>query len=513
MDAFIDVINSINSATADVSTVVGDLAGSLWDVFCIFLVVAGLSITFLTRGVQFRSIKEMFRSVKEPAGKEADGRKGISSFRAFTVSAASRVGTGNIAGVAIAITMGGPGAVFWMWAIAGIGAASAFAESLLGQLYKERGKDSYIGGPAYYMKRGLKAHWMGILFAILIIVTYAFVFVAVQTNAIVEATSTSFGIDVNDESAMLFRVVMGAIVVVVTAAIVFGGVRVISSVTEVLVPVMAILYLFLGLTVVALNVGEIPAVFTMIFEGAFGIREFAVGGLMGALTWGMRRGVLSNEAGIGTAPNAGATATISHPAKQGFVQSLGVYFDTWLVCSITAFIVLLSDPTYGDRTKGASLTQNALALQLGDWAVHFLTVAIIMFAFSSVIGNYYYGESNMRFMTEKRIPLTIYRLLVLCFVFFGAITSLSLVWNMADILNAAMVLLNLTAVGLLMPKVMKVLKNYEVQRKAGLEPIFKATDMPEIKNLAAWDGTDEVCKREFWKDIEDERAAKKASRS
>ncbi|GGH67038.1 alanine/glycine:cation symporter family protein [Rothia aerolata] len=509
MDAFLSVINSINDATAGASEAVGNLAGSIWDIFCIFLVAAGLAITFLTRGVQFRSIKEMFRAVGEPSGTEADGRKGISSFRAFTVSAASRVGTGNIAGVAIAITMGGPGAVFWMWVIAGIGAASAFAESLLGQLYKQKGRDSYIGGPAYYMKHGLRAHWMGVLFALLIIVTYAFVFVAVQTNAVVEAAANSFSVDVADGEGMGFRLILGLVIMLVAAAIIFGGVRAISSVTEILVPVMAVLYLVLGLLVVVLNLGDVPHVIAMIFEGALGIREFAVGGIMGAITWGMRRGVLSNEAGIGTAPNAGATATISHPAKQGFVQALGVYFDTWLVCSITAFIVLLSDPAYGDRDKGASLTQDALALQLGDWAVHFLTVAIILFAFSSVIGNYYYGESNMRFMTENKVALTVYRVLVLVFIIFGSITSLSLVWNLADILNAAMVVLNLGAVGLLMPKVMKVLKNYEVQCKAGLEPIFKATDMPEIKNLAAWDGTDEVCSRDFWEKVSREKAAKK----
>lgn len=498
MDVLLNVVNDINTQTQEASTLVGDWAGNIWNVLCWFLVAVGIILTVATRGIQFRSIPEMFRAVTEPSGKEADGRKGISSFRAFTISAASRVGTGNIAGVAIAITMGGPGAVFWMWVIAGLGAASAFAESLLGQLYKERGKDSYIGGPAYYMKRGLKARWMGLIFVFFIVITYAFVFVAVQTNAIVEATSTSFGVDITSDASMGFRVIVGIIVMAVTAAIIFGGVRAISSVTEILVPFMAILYLLLGLAVVALNLGEVPRVIVMIFEGAFGIREFAVGGIMGALTWGMRRGVLSNEAGIGTAPNAGATATISHPAKQGFVQALGVYFDTWLIGSITAFIVLLSNPEYGDRDKGASLTQNALALQLGDWAVHFLTVAIVLFAFSSVIGNYYYGESNLRFVTENRAVMTVYRLMVLFFVFFGGISSLALIWNLADVLNAGMVVLNLTAVIILLPNILKVLKNFEVQRKAGLEPIFKASDMPEIKNLAAWDGTDEVCTREFW---------------
>jgi AGCS family alanine or glycine:cation symporter len=254
----------------------------------------------------------------------------------------------------------------------------------------------------------------------------------------------------------------------------------------------------------------------MIFQGAFGIKEFVTGGAMGAVIWGMKRGLLTNEAGMGTAPNAGATATISHPAKQGYVQTLGVYFDTMMACTVTAFIVLLSNPTYGDRSRGASLTQSALAMQLGDWAVHFLTIAIFMFAFSTVIGNYYYGESNMRFVTERKLPMNIFRALVLVFVFFGAISSLDLVWTTADMLNAGMVIVNLTAVLLMTPQVVAVLKNYEAQRKAGLEPIFKASDMPELKNLAAWDGTDAVTTREFWAEYDakaaERRAAKKASR-
>ena len=277
---------------------------------------------------------------------------------------------------------------------------------------------------------------------------------------------------------------------------------------------MAVLYMLLGLFVVVLNVGEIPNVLLMIFQGAFGLREFVVGGTMGTVIWGMKRGLLSNEAGMGTAPNAGATATISHPAKQGYVQALGVYFDTMLVCSVTAFIVLLSNPTYGgDNTRGAGLTQDALAHQLGTWATHFLTIAIFLFAFSSVIGNYYYGESNIRFVTEKPGALTAFRLMVLGFVFFGAIASLKLVWTTADMLNAGMVIVNLIAVVWLSPKVVAVLKNYERQRKSGVEPIFKASDMPEIKNLAAWDGTDEVTTREFWAERDAAAAAKRAKKA
>ncbi|MBM7052282.1 MULTISPECIES: sodium:alanine symporter family protein [unclassified Rothia (in: high G+C Gram-positive bacteria)] len=498
MDAFLSAIERLNSVTAPASDVILDINNFIWGKGFFFILTAiALIITFWTRGIQFRGITEMFRTLKDPAGTEYDGKKSISAFRAFTVSAASRVGTGNIAGVALAITMGGPGAVFWMWVIASIGAASAFAESLLGQLYKERGKDSYIGGPAYYMKRGLKAKWLGFIFVAFIVVTYAFVFVAVQTNSIVDAVSTSFAIDVTGTNNMGFRIMIGLVIMAVSAAIIFGGIRAISSVTEILVPVMAVLYVGLGVLVIALNLGEIPGILAMIFEGAFGLREFGVGGLMGALVIGMRRGLLSNEAGMGTAPNAGATAVVSHPAKQGFVQALGVYFDTLLICSITAFIVLLSNPSYGEDVQGAALTQTALAGELGNWAIHFLSVAITLFAFSSIIGNYYYGESNIRFVTENKGPMAVFRIIVLLFVFFGAIASLDLLWNTADLLNAGMVITNLVAVLILMPQVSKVLKNYEAQRAAGKEPVFHKNDLPEA-DLAAWDGTDEIASAEFW---------------
>jgi len=514
VDSLVNYIQDINASTAGATSVVDSIQSWIWENFLfVALIVVGLFLTIRTRAVQWRSLPEMLRVLTDPSGHEADGRKSISSFRAFTVSAASRVGTGNIAGVAIAIAMGGPGAVFWMWVIAAVGGASAFAESLLGQLYKERGKDSYIGGPAYYMQRGLNARWLGLIFVGFIVLTYSFVFCAVQTNAIVEASANSLDIGISGTEGMGFRIVVGLFIAALTAAIIFGGIRTISTVTEFMVPFMAVLYMLLGLFVVVLNVGEIPNVLLMIFQGAFGLREFVVGGTMGAVIWGMKRGLLSNEAGMGTAPNAGATATISHPAKQGYVQALGVYFDTMLVCSVTAFIVLLSNPTYGNKTRGAGLTQDALAHQLGTWATHFLTIAIFLFAFSSVIGNYYYGESNIRFVTEKPGVLTVFRLVVLGFVFFGAIASLELVWTTADMLNAGMVIVNLIAVVWLSPKVVAVLKNYERQRKSGVEPIFKASDMPEIKNLAAWDGTDEVTTREFWAERDAEAAAKRAKKA
>lgn len=514
MDFLLNAVNWINESTAGATQLVTGISDFLWANFLMYaLVLVGLGITIATRGVQFRSLSEMFRTLKDPAGTEYNGKKSISAFRAFTVSAASRVGVGNIVGVAMAITLGGPGAVFWMWVIASIGAASAFAESLLGQLYKRRGEDSYIGGPAYYMARGLNARWLGLIFVAFIVITYAFVFVAVQTNAIVGATATSFGLDASDPSAMGFRVAVGAVIALISALIIFGGIRAISSVTEIMVPFMAVLYLGLGLIIVSMNLGEVPAVLGAIFAGAFGLEEFTTGTIIGVITQGMRRGLLSNEAGMGTAPNAGATASISHPAKQGFVQALGVYFDTMLVCSVTAFIVLVAgNIPYGDKSAAGTLTQTALSNHLGEWAVHFLTVAIALFAFSSIIGNYYYGESNIRFVTEKHLPMNIFRVLVIVFVFFGAIASLDLLWNLADLLNGGMVIVNLTAVCLLMPKVTKLLRNYEAQRKAGLEPVFQASDLPEIENLDAWDGSDELTQRSYWEDYDRQQAQKKASK-
>ncbi|GGH67183.1 alanine/glycine:cation symporter family protein [Rothia aerolata] len=492
------------------TTLVTDIGGAIWNYMFAVLVGVGLYLTIRTRGVQFRSIGEMFRIIGEPSGNDSTGRKQISSFRAFTISAAARVGTGNIAGVAIAITLGGPGAVFWMWLIASLGAASAFVESTLAQLYKHHGKDSYVGGPAYYMQRGLNARWMGVLFAIVICLTYGFAFNSVQSNSIVDATSQSLSTFAPDvANSLMLKVIIGLVLVVLTAAIIFGGVRSISAVTQVVVPVMAVLYILLGLLVVVLNITAVPAVFLQIIQGAFGIREFVTGSVFGVIVQGMKRGLFSNEAGMGSAPNAAATAAVSHPAKQGYIQALGVYFDTILVCSVTAFIVLLSNPAYGDSAQGASLTQSALALQLGEWAIHFLTVAIFLFAFSSVIGNYYYGESNILFMTEKAWVLQVYRVLVLVCVFGGAVVALDFVWALADVFMAFMALLNLIAIALLAGIATKVLRHYENARLTGQEPIFNAYEFPELKNLESWDGNDTVTTRQFWIDYDAKKKAAK----
>lgn len=463
--------------------VVENLNDYLWYLVIALLICLGLYFTGRSRFVQLRMIPEMFRVIRDKPEKLPDGSDGISAFRAFSISAASRVGTGNIAGVAIAIGLGGPGAVFWMWMMAIVGAASAFIESTLGQLYKVRDKQSFRGGPAYYMQFALGKRWLGLIFAVIITVTYGFVFVAVQTNSIAESVSNSIG-----ESTTALNVGVGVVVAVLTAAVIFGGVRRISSVSQVVVPVVAMAYLAMGLLVVVINITEVPRMFLEIVQGAFGIKEIVGGGLGAALMQGIRRGLFSNEAGMGSAPNAGATASVSHPVKQGLVQSLGVYFDTLLVCSITAFVILLANPDFSIN-KGAALTQDALSAHLGGWTVHFLTVAIFFLAFTSVLGNYYYGESNIEFMTENRNVLQVFRMLVVVCVFVGAIGSIDLVWALADLSMGVMATVNLMAIAPLSVIAFKLMKHYQAQRAMGLDPVFNRAEMPDLPGVQVWEDT------------------------
>ncbi|MEE2032648.1 alanine/glycine:cation symporter family protein [Rhodococcus chondri] len=472
MDAVVDFVTDINDW--------------FWYGVIALLVGSGLYYSFRSRFIQIRLIPDMLRSVVEKPEALPDGEPGISAFRAFSISAASRVGTGNVAGVAIAISIGGPGAVFWMWMMALAGAATAFVESTLAQLYKVRDKGAYRGGPAYYMQYGLGKRWMGMIFAVIITITYGFVFNAVQTNSVVDAVSSSVG-----EKTTALQVGIGALVAILVAVVIFGGVRRISAVSQVVVPVMAAAYLILGVIVVVLNIDEVPGMFRLVFDNAFGIREIAGGGFGAAFMNGIRRGLFSNEAGMGSAPNAGATASVSHPVKQGLVQSLGVYFDTWLVCSITAFIILLSEPEFGSGLEGAALTQNALALQLGDWTVHFLAVLISFLAFTSVIGNYYYSESNIEFLTGSRRALPYLRSLVVLCVFLGAIGSVPLVWALADLSMGVMATVNLIALVPLSGVAYALFHNYSAQRKQGRNPVFHRGDVPGLRGIQVW-GDDDV---------------------
>lgn len=359
----------------------------LWSyVLIIMLLGCAFWFTFKTRFVQFRMFREMIRVLGDSANKAHEGEKHISSFQAFAVSLASRVGTGNLAGVATAIAVGGPGAVFWMWIIALLGSASAFVESTLAQLYKRKGKDSFIGGPAYYMRYGLGQNWMGVLFAFLIAVTFGFAFNSVQSNTICAAMQGSFGFDPR---------IAGAILTVLTLAIIFGGIQRIAKVSSVIVPMMALGYVALALGVVLFNITELPAVIRLIANSAFGWEQ-AVGGTVGsALMQGIKRGLFSNEAGMGSAPNVAATASVTHPVKQGLIQTLGVFTDTLLICTCTTFIILFSGAPLDGSINGVQLTQHALTLEVGKAGGIFVAVAIFLFAFSSIIGNYYYGEANI----------------------------------------------------------------------------------------------------------------------
>ncbi|WP_040205237.1 alanine/glycine:cation symporter family protein [Neobacillus jeddahensis] len=448
----------------------------LWSyVLIIILVGSGLYFTIRTKFVQFRMLGEMFRLMGEGA---TGDKKGISSFQAFCISTASRVGTGNLAGVAIAITTGGPGAVFWMWLIALIGSASAFVESTLAQIYKVKDGDTYRGGPAYYMEKALNARWMGVTFAVLISLTFGLAFNSVQANTITSSLNNSFGID---------KTLIAVVLAIVTAVIIFGGLKRIAKVAEWMVPVMAGAYILIALYIMVTNITAIPGVFKLIFESAFGIKEVAGGAMGAAMMNGIKRGLFSNEAGMGSAPNAAATAEVSHPVKQGLIQSLGVFVDTLVICSSTAFIILLSGLYTSKEGNGIILTQNALEGSLGSWAGIFLTFIVFLFAFSSVVGNYYYGESNIEFIKNNKAFLSIYRVAVVGMVVFGSLAELSFVWSVADLFMGLMAIINLIAVILLGKIAFSALKDYKAQKANGQNPVFYTSNIEGLKNVEAWE--------------------------
>ncbi len=444
----------------------------LWGYVMIFaLLGCAIYFTFRSRFVQFRMLGEMMRQFTGSIDRQQPkGKKQISPFQAFVVSIASHVGTGNLAGVATAIAVGGPGAVFWMWVIALVGSANSFIENTLAQLYKRKSDDSYIGGPAYYIMYGLRCRPMAILFSVLTIVTFSFAFNTVQSNTICEAVENAFGID---------SFYMGIGLTAATLLIIFGGIQRIARVSEVVVPIMAIGYLLLAIVVVVLNIEHIPQVLSMIFKNAFGIEQFAGGGLGAAMMQGIKRGLFSNEAGMGSAPNAAATASISHPVKQGLIQMLGVFTDTIIICSCTAFIILVSGVSLSEF-NGVQLTQEALTSEIGGAGRIFVAITIFFFAFSSIFGNYYYGEANLRFVTRSRLALNIFRILVGGVVMIGAVMSLKTAWSLADITMGLMTLCNLIAIVLLGRQVILLLDNYRAQRRAGKDPTFRKQDITEL---------------------------------
>lgn len=438
-------------------------------ILIIMLVGCGLYFTIRTRGAQFRLFKDGLKSLLEKSETNEKGEKKVSSFQALMISTASRVGTGNIAGIATAIAAGGPGAVFWMWLMALIGGASAFIESTLAQVYKVRQDGLYRGGPSYYMERALGKRWMGILFSILLILCFAYGFNALQSYNM----SSSLEYYIPEYTKSIWPLVVGVILAVATGLVIWGGAHRIGFISSVIVPIMATLYILIGLVTIILNITEMPRVFGVIFKNAFDFKAIAGGFAGSAVVIGIKRGLFSNEAGMGSAPNASASADVDHPVKQGLVQVISVFIDTIMICSSTALMLLVSDVEGISGTfDGIPYVQAAISSNVGQWGIHFITFSIFAFAFSSLIGNYYYAESNILFIKNSKVLLHLFRVTCVLAVFLGAQADFGLVWNLADITMGFMAIVNIIAIFLLGKIAIKVLKNYEQQKKQGKKPVF-----------------------------------------
>jgi AGCS family alanine or glycine:cation symporter len=448
------------------------------------LVVFGIFMTALTGFVQFRYFFRMFR-VLSPSNEHADPNQ-ISARQALYVSLGGRVGGGNIAGVAVAITLGGPGAVFWMWAIALIGMATSLVECTLAQVFKRSvGDGTYRGGPASYIRHGLggQYRWLAVLYAICLMASFALGFNAFQSNTFAGAVSNSLGID---------RIWSGVFLAVVTGFIVYGGIRRIAQASDVMIPVMALSYIAMAVIVIAINITEVPRVLAMIVVNAFGLEEAVAGGMGAAIAQGLRRGLFSNEAGLGSAPNVAATAYVKHPISQGITQSLSVFLDTIVICSCTAFVILLSDVYVPGATgvDGIALTQQALVSHVGAWSTYYLTFAILLFAFSSIIYNYYLGETALAELTQHPMALHILRVAIILIVFLGATApGATSVFFFSDPLMGLLALVNLMAILMLFPVTVRLLQDYREQLKAGIQrPVLDTRKFSDLDlDTTAWD--------------------------
>jgi AGCS family alanine or glycine:cation symporter len=441
------------------------------------LLAVGVFFTAYLGFIQFRHFGKFFSSV---LGARTNDSAGISPFQALCTSLASRVGTGNLAGVAVAIYLGGPGAIFWMWVVALLGMATGYAESLLAQLYKVRDdQGQYRGGPAYYISRGLGQRWLGGVFAICLIISFGLVFNAVQANSIAEAMHGAFGVP---------TMASGIALVLLAGVIIFGGIRSIARFAEIVVPIMAAIYLLVAIYVLATHITQVPDMLLHIVRSAFGLEQ-AAGGAVGyaigqAMLNGIKRGLFSNEAGMGSAPNIAATATPQphHPATQGFVQGLGPFIDTILICTATAVMILLSgqfEP--GSGVTGVKLTQVTMESYMGPAGSIFIAVAIFFFAFTSIVGNYSYAENSIFFLKLEKIGgILALRVACLGMVLWGAISKLDIVWNMADAAMGLMATVNLIGIVALSGVVKRVTVDYLQQVKAGKEPVFNPEEHPEI---------------------------------
>lgn len=457
----------------DLAGTLDTISGFMYTYLLVALLIGvGLYFFIRTRALPLRLFNEAVRVVAEPPHEEGE----VSSFRALMVSTASRVGVGNIAGVATAVTLGGAGSVFWMWVIATLGGASAFIESTLAQIYKKQGPHHSYGGPAYYIQTALKQNWLAALFAVVLILTYMGGFNLLASFNVADAfTEYSWA---NEWTPWI----IGAILAVLMAASIFGGTRRLTDVTGFLVPIMAIIYLGVGLVVVVLNYRNIPTMFASILVGAFDFKAIFGGFAGSAMMYGIKRGLYSNEAGVGSAPNAAASASVSHPAKQGLVQMLSVFIDTMIICTLTAFVVLSSGVGQDGGVTGAPLVKDAMATVLGQSVAQvFVSVALFLFAFTTLVGNFYYAEVNFRFLLRnvdmKHWMLTVFRTVAALLVFAGALLKFEVAWNLGDILMGLMALINLPVIVILGNQAIRCANDYVAQRKAGLEPHFKASSI------------------------------------
>lgn len=449
-------------------------------ILIILLIGAGLYFTIRTKFVQFRFFKESIKLVSEPK----EDKNSISAFEALMVSTASRVGVGNIAGVSTAIVLGGAGSVFWMWMIAIIGAASAFIESTLAQIYKVRDTDgSSYGGPAYYIQAALKSRFLGVVFAVALILTYMGGFNMVAAFNITSAFE-GFGF-YNSYTPYI----VGGVLALLTGLSIFKGGKALSKITSIIVPVMAISYIIVALVIVVTHLNLVPGMFVSIFEQAFDFKS-AFGGFAGsAIMFGIKRGLYSNEAGVGSAPNAAAAASVSHPVKQGLVQMLSVFIDTLLICTATAFMLLSSGITPTEELKGVPFAQAAVSTIFGDFGIWFITFALFCFAFTSIIGNFFYAEANLKYLNKKSVGktgLVLFRLAAVVIVFFGSQLDFSIAWDTADVLMGIMALINIPIILLLGRTAFRCLDDYTKQRKEGKNPVFKAKSIGLKEKTDFW---------------------------
>ena len=471
----------ISTFTETISQVINAVSGFLYDPWVpLFLLAAGLYFTVRTGFIQFRLFGESLRVVSE----KPSNSNSVSSFGALMVSTASRVGTGNIVGVSSAICIGGYGAVFWMWVTALLGGASAYIESTLAQIYKKKDADgSSYGGPSYYIEAGLRQRWLGVIFAVVLICTYAVGYNMLASYNL-QSTFANYSF-YNDYTP----VIIGAVLAVLFALCILGGAKRLSSVTGVLVPVMGIIYILVALVVIVINIRNIPGVFANIFASAFDFKAIFGGFAGSALMHGMKRGLYSNEAGMGSAPNAAATADVSHPVKQGLVQMLSVFIDTLLICTATALMCLSSGLAPSAELEGAPYVQQSMQMSLGSFGPIFITLSMCLFAFTTLIGNYYYCEGCIKYILKRspsKLFMTIFRLIATVIVFSGALLSAKLAWDTADLFQAIMVIINVPVIVILARPALAALADYSRQRREKQEPVFKAASINLKQETDFW---------------------------